>query len=539
MRVACHIVRKDLYRLRWILLLWIVIMAGSITVATLQTGLDHETYFPFYVAAFMFASVLVPLIGFGLVMGLVHDDPVADIDAFWITRPVSNRQLLAAKSIALGLLWLLPVVISIPLWLRHGYNVNQLGQAAWQTLQLQMIMAALAVPLAVLAPSGSKFVMNILLAGAGLLLLALISGLGGPREGGPISEGLMRTRGWVIVSIWLVTSGVVVVSQFFGRRTRRSWAIMVVAAIAGFAVVKWWPWEIRDALPPAETRPASNLGLEFRSATLTPVESPTAIGERFIRVAYNVTGLGNGSIALLRAVSHRLQWPDDAVAGTSSVASADELAAAAWDVALGRPVESSAQSQFGVLAKAYGERLLRERPSYSAVVDGEIRRLEIVAEVPMQTGRKSVRNGVMVRVGEFLLDPNTGVFQVAIGESAPNFSLIYPKAIFGSRPAAADREYFFLLNRADGRSLPGQAGKVGETFDVASLRYSHSVLSFRPGGGWKGGSPPHFSAWVREAILVKVLAREAGSFHRTIAPTRFELNNSVTADVRQPGGSPP
>jgi hypothetical protein len=386
MSVVGNIVRKDFARLKWILVLWGVILGGSLGLATIQEGLTVEIYYPFYIVALIIVAGVLPLIGFGLVMGLVHDDPVADTDAFWITRPVSNGQLLAAKAIALGLLCLLPLAVLIPWWgLAHDFGAGQLARAAARTLAAQAGVAFLAVPLAVLSPSGSKFVMNVILAGAGLLLLALVFSLTAGRDAPPLAAGLVQTRTWVVAAIWVVAAVAVTLSQFFGRKTRRSLTLLAVAVIAGFGVAKAWPWD-------------------FTGGTAQPAEGATE---------------------------------------------------------------------------------------------------ETVVEMAARPGAKFARHGVTLKIPTMFRDSMTGVLTIEVGESAPSGG----GSFFGKAPGVV--ESYFLVSRADGRRQEAEVMPAGETLEMASVRYAHANLIFKPGRGWSepAGAPRNLGAWMQDAVLIKVIRR--------------------------------
>jgi len=247
MRLAWHIIRKDLLRLRWILLLWAIMLATGLGLAAIQGRLDADTYFPFHLAAKATLAGFTPLIAFGLVMGLLHDDPVADVDAFWITRPVSGGELLAAKTLAWVLLGLLPVAVTLPFWMSYDCSWGQIIRGTGQTLGLHFLLGALALPFAVISANGSRFVMNVLVGAGGLLLLSLLSRVGSPGNDQPANPELVHSRTWLVAGLWLVAAITVTLIQFLRRRTRQSLVVLATAVILGFGVAKWWPWALGNA----------------------------------------------------------------------------------------------------------------------------------------------------------------------------------------------------------------------------------------------------------------------------------------------------
>jgi hypothetical protein len=238
--LTLHIAIKDCYRLRWALLLWVVAIASELALASIQATLDVEGHVPFYMAAWTLGNIFIPVIGYGLVMGLQDDDPVTEGDAFWMTRPISGGRLLSAKALVLALLCLVPVLVCVPFWLSHDFGLALLGRSSAEVLWRQVLISLLAVPLAVVSSSGGKFVTNTLIGAVTLLGLALLYPL---LEGSSLPEiaaPVLVQRGWLILAVWLSASAAIALNQYYRRRTRLSVAILVAAVIACFAISKWW-----------------------------------------------------------------------------------------------------------------------------------------------------------------------------------------------------------------------------------------------------------------------------------------------------------
>jgi hypothetical protein len=241
MSLTLHIALKDVYRLRWVLLLWIVAIASELALASIQATVDFEGHVPFFMAAWTFGNVFIPVIGYGLVMGLQDDDPVTEGDAFWMTRPIAGGRLLAAKALVLVLFCFVPVLVCVPFWLSHNFGLALLGSSSAQVLWRQLLISLLAVPFAVVSSSGSKFVANTLIGAVALLGLALLyrllEGSGLPGTLGPVP--VVVPRGWLILAVWLTASVSIALNQYHRRRTRFSVAILVAAVVACFAIFTW------------------------------------------------------------------------------------------------------------------------------------------------------------------------------------------------------------------------------------------------------------------------------------------------------------
>lgn len=240
MSLTWHIVRKDLYRLRWVILLWVVAMAGELALAAIQATLDLEGHQLFFMASWTFGNVFIPVFGFGLVMGVQDDDPVTEGDAFWMTRPITGGRLLSAKALVLVLFCIVPLAVTIPFWLSHDFGLDALGRSSLQVLWRQALISLLAVPFAVISSSGASFVRNTLVGAVALIGLVLLHRLiqGDARPGTP--DAVLVSRGWIILAVWVVSAGAMALNQYLRHRTRLSVAIFVSAACACFAVSKWW-----------------------------------------------------------------------------------------------------------------------------------------------------------------------------------------------------------------------------------------------------------------------------------------------------------
>jgi hypothetical protein len=77
----------------------------------------------------------------------------------------------------------------------------------------------------------------------------------------------------------------------------------------------------------------------------------------------------------------------------------------------------------------------------------------------------------------------------------------------GLHSRAPTLEYYFLVNREDGRSLPGAPTPGSSSFEVATVRYFRSTLHFAPFTRGDGSPLPGFTDWLGKAVLVKVVAR--------------------------------
>jgi hypothetical protein len=239
MRLALHITLKDLQRLRWVLVLLLVAIVSQLGLATIQASLDKQGHTYFFMGAWVFGYVFVPVISIGLVMGLQDDDPVVSTSAFWMTRPISGGRLLLAKAIGLGVLCMAPLAVLVPFWVTRGFTGVLLGKAAVRTLTSQGFTALLVVPFAVISANTTRYVVNLVLgalAFAGLFVLHHELS----REPQSLSIGVLFSRSMVILALWLAGGVLVASNQYARRRTGVSVAIMATAAALGLVAEERW-----------------------------------------------------------------------------------------------------------------------------------------------------------------------------------------------------------------------------------------------------------------------------------------------------------
>ena len=263
MSLVWHIARKDLFRLRVILLLWAAVITARMAFALLQSRASTDGAMGFIVPAWIFGSLFLPLLGVGLVMGVLADDAACDSDAFWITRPISGRQLLAAKLLTLGLLSLIPPLLLVPWWWGQGYDVTLLAKAFLHTLQWQLVAVVLAAPVAALSASNGRYVTNAVLAGAAGVALVLIHGrFASDKLPADFNVSYARCLR-LAFALWVVATAALLLNQFLTRHTRRSLAIALATVLIVFSAAAFMgsrPVAATVSPPAREARPAQVLG---------------------------------------------------------------------------------------------------------------------------------------------------------------------------------------------------------------------------------------------------------------------------------------
>jgi ABC-type transport system involved in multi-copper enzyme maturation permease subunit len=262
-----HILRKDLRRLRWLLIVWAVIFIVHVALVAIGSATAGATLAATVVLREV--DVLLPLVQTLmlalLVARLVHEEPLVGLNAFWLTRPYSRGALLTAK-----LLFIVAVMVLVPLVADVAtmtvFKVGVRAQlAAVPTFASSHVIWALGLcVVAVLTPSLATFVMTIIgtvmaIVVLVLLLIAISFAVGetttyyeyeGPMLGDP-TPGLIRTIMFIGVALGVIAY------QYRHRRVRVAAAVAVVGLLASTILPTFWPWPFlrpQPLEPPAWTR---------------------------------------------------------------------------------------------------------------------------------------------------------------------------------------------------------------------------------------------------------------------------------------------
>ena len=455
-------------------------------------------------------------------MGLQDDDPVSDSEAFWITRPISGSRLLAAKASALILLWIIPALVSLPLWLSHGYSLGQLGVAAFRTMEVQVIITLLAVPFAVISPNGSRFVVYILMAGVVVLVLGLGYRMLGLGRFTAISNGIEESRARVFASIWVCASIAMTLIQYRSRRTRSSMIVLVAAATMAFSVTIFWPWDMTSAPIAGNGTQVPRPILQFKSAILVPNYHAKPLHSTTAMIEFSVSGLHDGDFATTTSATQILQWPNGKADIYTSSPDTNGAVAACWIAALGERARPIIRTDLQLSAEET-KCQLQKTPSYSAKIEGEVRRPKIAANLWARDGETTRSAASTLKIIEVIsngISPADVV--ISISESAPRLSQGPSSAFFEPLPELRPSPCYFLINREDRRSLIAEPTAAGEPFVSATIEYFRTTLVFDASRAWKGNIPRDIHTWIKNAELVKVTADRVTTFVSAVELASFE-----------------
>ncbi len=222
MNLTWHILRKDIGRLKWLLVAWAALGAYSLAFAKFgRLGLGEGDVDG--ILAFM-AFVGLSL---SLVAWIVQEDEVTQPGVFWRTRPISPIRLLSAKLILIGV-----VIVLLP----------SLGIAIARPRGLDPTAITFLATMALLGAAVAASVKDL---GRYFLVGFLCFLLFGEFSRRLVSLGLHRLRvttsqAHVLEAVWALAAILVLVVQYRGNGLWKSVGIVATAIVLSLGLIVMW-----------------------------------------------------------------------------------------------------------------------------------------------------------------------------------------------------------------------------------------------------------------------------------------------------------
>jgi hypothetical protein len=572
MSTAVHVLRKDVRRHAWWLCVWFlacvtpfVLRAVTLNWAGIAAQKREPTGTELAIivtkGAILLACPWVQLALFTMLIVLVvHEDPIVDSTAFWMTRPIGGQRLVAGKLLFVGGLLVLPavagdvaeialtalgwryVLLAVPqvvlewtLWASGIMALASLTTTTRGFMATLFRVGLLAIPVVLVVQLG----MPMLVKG-----LSLRDALGGAFEHGkdqlafdaPASRIASRAIARMAIGVAAAT-GVVLV-QYLTRRTRVAWALVVI----GMAATNWsktgWRWDVLGLVSAiASHEEVADVGakarLIVRSIELAPekLNRPLGLNEP---QPYNGT-----AILVFEGVREPLVPDVVGLVGSFTLANGHELqlhghvapsdrSDAGWNVDAVRsllgPVRIIGMEPGSVRINMWADvdpedaTLLASPGALTIVADVRLRRYRLAGELPLDEGAEYQGPGMRASIDH--VQNRSADFTVLVGETRLSL-LLAPGTLAASRNFGSS-DLYLLRNRQRGEALwPVTNRKVRSGLrslvDEADLQ-----LSFN-----RDDSSPHLDdAWLAGADLVRIEAATVGGFKQTVVVPDFRIASS-------------
>ena len=263
MKLVLHIFRKDFRHLRVYLAGWL----GLLIVAPFVVTLDFPMQ---YLSIVLIGSLKIVLMAL-IISRLVHDDSVVGSTSFWLSRPVSNWQLLAAKSFFLvGTLIFPTLLVEVLILLFYGVTVTDILRSFPETLFYTYVAVAILMVLAALTRNLLQMLAFGVVSVVAMILFALVilgisdSSLRLPID--PMARMSLQSSRWIGFFLCLTaTAGIMVCVQYLTRRTKPNVILTLSALFLCILLpVQLWTWDLVAAVRKPEPTVVDPEGITAR-----------------------------------------------------------------------------------------------------------------------------------------------------------------------------------------------------------------------------------------------------------------------------------
>ncbi len=332
MRLVAHLVRADVRRFRLLLAAWVLMEVLNTVFTAVQPALAADVRTRTALGLLAVVLFLTRWLGLIFIVPLVvQTHPLVGSDAFWMTRPIPPRALLASKVLLLGTTFVLvSALCEVVLMAACRVPIREMLFVALQTLLLQSLWLGIVMSLSAVTRNLARFV---LVAGGVLVSLVLLMSIviavsmrnlnDGPQLGIVAGRSVSGPAEGVVALLLLIAAAVLpLVVQYKTRLTRAS----VGAGVAGFAVAilfaLTWPSRGEFLPVPAWASQESALRLvaesstgEFRARDSWPDSNRTEW--RIGRARLRLRGVEQGWLPTLRLAGATVELANGATLATA------------------------------------------------------------------------------------------------------------------------------------------------------------------------------------------------------------------------------
>jgi hypothetical protein len=503
---------KDLVRFRFYFAAWTLLIVARQVFFSASAGVWGAANFA--VLGYLqdgfgeaLALGLEPLVASFLVASLIYEDPPAGKDPFWLTRPLSGGQLLAAKlAVAGAVLVLWPVLLNFPWWIACGFSLSGIAAAAGNLL---LIYGAVVLVGAAVAAATDSYPRYILWTFAGLASVAIVLVvavlLREPKTGAtPAGPALAGFNAILLLAILLALQ--IVGHRFFIRYFRRGLVLGLIGTLLAGAWIVSSPAAARAAARFQSAESANPADDDIRLTVAGPmrVEDLRQTRAAVLAVPVRIENLPAGTLGFLRIEgtwksAEGKTWSNR---GTNSFGEFMPTVARQLlqlPLAQSDPRVAAARFTFGARAAdamTYAQRIAAEAVSFQGaatlqLADGRLRELPLREQVTRIDG------------------DSVSLTRLERRDDRVAFTLT-TRSPLDRRSWATSLGYLALFNRRTGELIePGVGARTGRSLALLNgVLVTESPVSFKV---------PPVAGWLDEARLVFIGFEHGRTIVRGIA----------------------
>ncbi len=570
MNIITHVFKKDVIRLRYLMLVWLLLIVVQMALGIYGQKLAVEA-----LELQMILPLLMKLVGFlqGLMMIVVipliiQDDSVVGTTAFWYTRPILRKELLLSKSLAMLTFLILPLLAAELFVLgANGASGYHLALAVPEVVMEKLAFIIPFVILAAVTPKLSRYalvgvivfaiivVIMILMAVVGMVFPA-IRKFGNSNIYQTASLEASYTAAKCFYTI--IIGGLIIGYQFMTRRTKRTAMLFAGACIVMWVGTLFWNF---DFLKESAAVESSAIKVEGISLGFDPENLMVSDGFRFnkndlreksISTKSTVSGLPEGQFAILKGMyDAQMGYPDSSVLKSKYISTMKRhgyynlefmpsIQKVLGDVKLVNPFnEKFSYTEIFSLSGADLHKYKDKAGTYSARANLEIYKYEIVSEVPLGEGEKGTFGAEQVVIYDVLERDNA----VSVILHEKKINLLFDRRVKKiSRIELSQNMYseyspvYLLVNKERGEAFLPEAGNnmnanVMDALGPVRVRTKSKLLDFTDVNSRNSDLPEMDKEWLAGAELVRMNAVLTGTADVDFKIEDFSLPSESTSSA--------
>ena len=534
MSLVKHIFMKDLRRLRLFLCFWIPVVLIATVAASiqapandfaLQTTLKVTTVLTAVLQVIMMA-LIIPL--------LMHSEPLVGTTAFWLTRPLKKSDVMKAKFVFAGVVFvLIPMLIQLIMLLAHQVPLGYIAPALAERALNQASFTLLLIGFSVLTRNFGFFalVAGIYIA-VGLILAVVVQIFQQLQAFEGSGAGIITTDSRMLLStlVGLLLFSAMIFVQY--RYRKISWAYSLLTLefllslwITSFSDIAFFPKPTGTLA--AEDAKRIEIALGNRNTNISDSFSmrPNKEKRKELRGNFRYENLPENGFAKARKVHATLEADGLEVGEGSGDGSLSSHFMAKEALA---ETLAPLEAVFADRHIYHSDRLLKMKESeyialkgksgrYSAELEIDVFRYTIAATLPLQVDENFRQGPYNASIASILRETQGCTVIVRERDINPLFKR-------DRRPTAVTRWSFALANKKKGEAYLPERDNGQQIFQTESSGLSTANKLLRFSSVDKFGTLD--GAWLDDAELIIIETEWLGEIQRTYTEDVFSIKGS-------------
>jgi len=567
MNTMTHLFKKDLMRLKYLLIAWFLLILAQSALGIGGNKIATEVFefqmiLPLLAKMISFLQALMMIV---IVPLIIQDDSLVGTTAFWYTRPISRKGLLLAKS------FMISIILVIPLLLAELFVLAANGATACQLLlavpEVLTEKLAIIVPFAILATLTAKFsryaLVGIIIFAAFTIISIILSvvPMFFPDQSKYLPDLDLYRNPSLLASvnfakslyIFLIGSALIT-HQFLTRRTEKTINYLLVAFLVMICFTRLWEWDFlqKECVTVPSSPAISNLSVDFDTQYLIISDEvryrKTDTREKSISSKQRIKGLPAGQFTISMVMdSVQMQYPDGTTLKSEYLSSFTNEAfssekfmlpiqTALKDVKLLNPYkDNSSSTEIFCLDESSLFQFKDKKGIYSANANFDIYEYKIVSRIPLKLGSKDSFGSEQVVIYDILERPN--VVSVIINEKKIN--LLFDRSVkktsqfdMAQEIYASYSPVYLIVNEKRGEAFLPEVGNnlntdAMEIFELR-LKTKAKMFDFTNQNDRNAFIPEINKEWLADAELVRLDAVQVGTEKITFTIEDFSLPSQST-----------